>query len=647
MKSITCLRVLPWLCWIAGAALGAETSPEARAPIPSSTVQAGAEKLIRELFKADYAKRAPADRAALAEKMIRHGIETADDPAGRYVLFREAAEMAAEAGEVGLLLRAVGETARFYSVDALGVKSEKLVALDPARLKSDAQRSLVSALLGAMDEATAVDRLDLIGRLAGPAETAAKRCPDPQLLGQVQAKVKAARELETALAAVNPALAILAEKPDDPEACLTAGRFYGLVRGDWARALPLLAKGSDAALRELAGKDLSHPDDPMARYALANGWWDLGEKEKGSPLAKARLRERAAALYEQALPGLSGLARTAAERRLEDAQASRHGGSAATGLLRDLQTAVIYANGDDKFILCVNGKEALRDEAKSTASLARLETSLRTGDVLTVRCENLQGPAGFSCAIVFPGLKQALVSNMRGWKCYTPRAPAQWAAPAGIDKIRPAGIGTNQMWRAAVCKASGFNCISLWDEETAMTAYLTLKISDDYLLPASVPGAGAATAGASPGAQWALIQALGDDAFLLAVNGDVVLYGEGNEVWTVAMPLRMGDCVTVRGVNATGLGGFGCAITFPARKRAAVTDLKHWRCYTPRDAKTWYATGNVGAEKPPVAEAQHPWKETLKAKTGLNCDLIWGPEPLVTSYLSFRLAEDAFGPVGK
>jgi hypothetical protein len=639
------VRLFPLaLCLSApAAAIAAEGAPPAAMPasVPEPAAQAEAEKLVREVFKAEYARRAPADRLALARRLLRQGQEAGDDAAARFVLFREAAALAAEAGEPGVVLEAVEATARHFMVDSLALKAERLGGMDPARLKAEAQPRLAAALLGALEEAVGTDRAELGARIAKAAEAVAQRGQDSKLQAHIQARLKAVRELETAQTGLKAALAVLAEKPGDPGASLTVGRFYCLLKGDWERGLPMLAKGEDAGLRALAERDLGQPEGAAARLALANGWWEAAEKGAGA--AKARLQERATYWYEQALPGLTGLSKVAAEKRLEAARSAGGGGAPASGLLRERQPAVIHANCDNKFVLCVNGKEVLKGDNVSVPTPVRLEISLRAGDILTTRCENTEGPAGFSCAIVFPELKQAIPTNMRGWKCYSPRTPAQWAAPAGVDKVRTSGVGTNQEWGVAVNQASGFNCVALWGEESALVVYLTLKISDEYLVPPEAPASNAAApAWTSPGAQWALIQALGDDAFLLAINGEVVLYGEGNAVWTLAMPLRMGDCITVRGVNTNGMAGFGCAVTFPARKKAAVTDLKHWRCYVPRDAKTWYAVEGVSGEKPPSAEAQHVWKSALKAKTGLDCEMVWGPDPLATAYLCFRLSEDAF-----
>jgi len=65
----------------------------------------------------------------------------------------------------------------------------------------------------------------------------------------------------------------LAKKPDDPEANFTAGKYLCLVKGDWDKGLPLLAKGSDAKLKELAQKELAGPKDAAEQAAVGDGWW--------------------------------------------------------------------------------------------------------------------------------------------------------------------------------------------------------------------------------------------------------------------------------------------------------------------------------------------------------------------------------------
>src|SRR5262249_5660973 len=67
-----------------------------RLTVPGNDEQAEAEKLIKKRFETEYKK--PAERGALAAKLLDMARATNDDPTGRYVLLREARDLAAQAG---------------------------------------------------------------------------------------------------------------------------------------------------------------------------------------------------------------------------------------------------------------------------------------------------------------------------------------------------------------------------------------------------------------------------------------------------------------------------------------------------------------------------------------------------------------------
>src|SRR5205085_7438398 len=80
------------------------------------------------------------------------------------------------------------------------------------------------------------------------------------------------------------------------------------------KGLPMLAKGSDPALKSLADQELSKPTEPAAEAALGEAWAAFAEKE--TPTYKARARARAAEWLGRAIPQLTGLAKIAAEKAL-------------------------------------------------------------------------------------------------------------------------------------------------------------------------------------------------------------------------------------------------------------------------------------------------------------------------------------------
>jgi len=108
---------------------------------------------------------------------------------------------------------------------------------------------------------------------------------------------------------------------EDPEAFEAVGRFHCFVRGDWTTGLPLLSKGKDAHLRELAevelGKDLDRgPKSPLTGATVDFGedlapdvvrgdsWWSVASKEKG-PLEKRNIFNRATHWYRIAVGKVS------------------------------------------------------------------------------------------------------------------------------------------------------------------------------------------------------------------------------------------------------------------------------------------------------------------------------------------------------
>jgi hypothetical protein len=312
---------------------------EKQLPVPMDAALAAAEKTIKDLFKDDYAKTKPADRLALAQKLLEQARETRDDPAARYVLFREAIDLAAQGGDLNLALAAVGDQSRCFVVNSAAVKRAAIDKVAAGVSATDA-KALVDLLLPILDDALSADDYETAARVATAAEAAAKKSKNLALVAQIRNRAKDIDAGKASFEKVQTALKALQAKPDDADASLLVGRHYCLVRGDWDKGLPCLVKGSDAALKALAQKDLAGPANAAEQLALADGWYDLAAKE--SP--KAQLQLRALYWYQQALPGLTGLAKTKAEKRLGelDKVAATQGGG--IGLYADIRKQI----GDKK-----------------------------------------------------------------------------------------------------------------------------------------------------------------------------------------------------------------------------------------------------------------------------------------------------------
>ena len=99
----------------------APSSPPASTALPAApdaAAQEQANKLLRQLFGADIdAAKTPQAKADLARKLLQQGIDSRDDPAGRYVLLTKARELATTIGDPPLAMQVVDQLTRSFRVD--------------------------------------------------------------------------------------------------------------------------------------------------------------------------------------------------------------------------------------------------------------------------------------------------------------------------------------------------------------------------------------------------------------------------------------------------------------------------------------------------------------------------------------------------
>lgn len=293
-------------------------------PVPDAAAQRKAEAEIRSLFSKEFAAADNAKRKlALAATLQKQAGGTTNDPAARFVLFRLAGELAAEAGDLSKGFAAIDWLAGSYDVNPLTMKADLAAAAAPGyRAGINDTNSIVNlwiqtdTLMVLADLAARKDDFPTAVRAAKLAVSTARVTKDAQFLRETAARLRELDYLKSRFRPVEAALGVLAENPDDKESNLTAGKWRCFTTGDWHRGLPLLAKGSDAELAELARRDLARPTAVKDRVAIADAWYDAAAKES-SP-AKTGFQSRAVYWYEQVLPTLSGLEKTKVQKRLDD-----------------------------------------------------------------------------------------------------------------------------------------------------------------------------------------------------------------------------------------------------------------------------------------------------------------------------------------
>jgi hypothetical protein len=288
--------------------------PQDRVPVPDADAQRKAEKVVREVF-GDPAKKPAAERITLSRRLLQQVMETKDDPASQYVMLRESRDLAARAGDAATALKAVDEMARRFQIDPV---QEKLAALSLAVQdgRPDVMKPAAEAYLKLADDAAVMGDAEGAEKAAAGAAATARKAKDVALVTRADAKVRETGDLKAKVARVKKAREVLAATPADPAANLDVGEFECFLRGNWEAGLPLLAKGSEEALRSLAQQDLAAPAAPQDRIVLADAWWERGEKESG--VARQKIQQRAGHWYALAAVDAKGLWRVRVERRLQE-----------------------------------------------------------------------------------------------------------------------------------------------------------------------------------------------------------------------------------------------------------------------------------------------------------------------------------------
>ncbi len=287
-----------------------------RHPVPEAKSLKDAEKQIRDLFKTEYAKKTPVDRIALAKTLLQQAAKTLADPAATWVLCRDAQDLAVQAGDVQTALAAVDEMARAFDVDAIALRMTALTAVGKSAKQPSEFRTLAEALLALLDELIATDQYEAADKAAVQAQQFSRRSGDSALSLRTTTRMKDVAEAKSRFTGMKKVLEALARNSDDPPANLEMGQFLCFVKGSWDLGLRFLAKGSDAVLKTLAERELALTGESAALVLIADGWWDLAEKEKPS-LRKGHLLAHARLLYEAAKEGASGLVRIRIEKRLD------------------------------------------------------------------------------------------------------------------------------------------------------------------------------------------------------------------------------------------------------------------------------------------------------------------------------------------
>jgi hypothetical protein len=292
---------------------------------PTGVALAEARKKVREIFADELKARSAKPRHALALKMHQLTKKLdADDPIGRYALLAEAADLAASAGDPVLALAILDDVVTHYAVgEGLALKLAALESLQKTVASRSLAKSGAVACLKLLDLAETKHDFDAANSLGQVAAAMATKARDPQLTRLVTKRRQKVVEVLKAASRYREAVAVLKTQPTDAAAHVAAGTYLCFVMDDWTKGLRHLARGGDATLAAAAKADLAGPTTAQGLAATADLWWEAAAT--GNYQDRGAMKRRALAAYEKALPGITGLAKIKATRRLKAAETSRNG----------------------------------------------------------------------------------------------------------------------------------------------------------------------------------------------------------------------------------------------------------------------------------------------------------------------------------
>ena len=220
-------------------------------------------------------------------------------------------------GKPRLAVEAINEMDRYFVIDALEMKIKALADTSKSGKDLDvasAYRTSLSMIQQAFD----AENFDAARRIIDIVDAAVRDAKSPELLKLVQAQRTEIDAYGKEFQAVVQARSKLVAAAEEPDANLTVGRYLCFFQSDWDHGLPRLGKGSDAALKDLARKELAQPVDVAGRMAVADGWWNWGGVQRDRE--QRHVIKHAKAWYERAGPASTGADRAAIISRIQAAQ---------------------------------------------------------------------------------------------------------------------------------------------------------------------------------------------------------------------------------------------------------------------------------------------------------------------------------------
>jgi hypothetical protein len=295
---------------------GTPSWQQQKKPVPDSSKQKEAEDKLKKDFPAEFQTGDTSKKKAFAQALLKSAAETPEE-AMRFVLYKLAAKLAAEANDAETAYDSIDIQTREFDTKHLDLKSDLINKAKgktaPEALSRLSQKLAEDAVFD-NDYATAI-------KAAKDSEAMAKTAKDSLLEQKAAAYSKDLAEMKKLYETAQKAKTVIEDKKSIQKAVEQASTDYGkwlaFVRSDWTTGPMYLKDGSDQTLKALAEAEIAKPRDAREQLALADKFYSAAEKITNA-YEKKRILARAGTWYREALPALDGLNASKARTRLKE-----------------------------------------------------------------------------------------------------------------------------------------------------------------------------------------------------------------------------------------------------------------------------------------------------------------------------------------
>jgi hypothetical protein len=291
-------------------------APPEKQSEPNAADQAAARKRLDEKFAADKVNSA-AEKLAMAKKLAAAGVEPQSDLADSYMLFRVAAQLFLEAGDLKASMQAVDKLATAFLIDDLAWRSAAIKQYIAGEAEEAKAATAVEQSTVVFDRYLAERQYEPATELADKLLDYCQRAKAREGRKQIADRQTEIKRREAVWKQYTQAVERLKEKPDDAQANQIVGLWRCLVENEMQRGLKNLGNSGDSRLQAISKEELLVPNTPADQAKLGGMWYDLSSRFQDD--FRLGMRKRAGFWYQKAYSRLpAGITKITIEKRLTE-----------------------------------------------------------------------------------------------------------------------------------------------------------------------------------------------------------------------------------------------------------------------------------------------------------------------------------------